>query len=313
MTLHGWTKDMDAKKPSIVDRVKAAVRRVTSNGFVSFVMRVVAEFGDDNGTNLAAAVAFYAFISLVPLLLAAVGLAGLLLKSPALQDQLFSYLSSNIPGSEEVLQRNLQNVIEARGALGMVGVLGFLWTGSSLMAAVGQAVNISWNIRREIQFYWKKLRDIGLTLGLGSLFILSLGASALLAVGPMADIPFLGSFLGRAGAIGVALALSFVIFLVLFKVMPNTKTNWRHIWFGAFVTAVLFEAGRTVTFLYLTKFSSYEALYGSLASVIILLLWLYYSAVILVLGAELTSEYSRMRRGVGRGTHSHSIAKPANA
>lgn len=293
--------------------VKSTSQRVTGNGLVKFITRVVAEFGEDKGTNLAAAVAFYAFISLFPLLLAAIGLAGLFLKSPELQERLFSYLSSNIPGSQGVLQENIRNVIEARGTLGIIGVAGFLWTGSSLMAAAGQAVNLSWNINKEIQFYWKKLRDIGLTLGLGILFILSLGASAFLAVGPMLDIPFLGSFLARAGAAAVALLLSFVIFLVLFKVMPNTKTNWRHIWFGAFVTAVLFEAGRTVTFLYLTRFTNYEAVYGSLASVVSLLLWLYYSAVILVLGAELTSEYSRMRRGVGRGTHSHSIAKPAKA
>ena len=101
--------------------------------------------------------------------------------------------------------------------------------------------------------------------------------------------------------------LSFIanlaIFLTLYKVLPNTKTHWRYIWPGALLAALLFEGGKYLFVFYLENFATFSAVYGSIGSVIALLLWAYVSAFILILGAELSSEYGRMLQGIGRGRH----------
>ena len=99
--------------------------------------------------------------------------------------------------------------------------------------------------------------------------------------------------------------LSFVfnlaIFLSLYKILPNTRTHWRYIWPGALVAALLFEGSKFLFVLYLDNFATFNAVYGSIGSVIALLLWAYVSAFILILGAEMSSEFGRMIRGIDRG------------
>ena len=95
------------------------------------------------------------------------------------------------------------------------------------------------------------------------------------------------------------------LFLMLYKYLPNTKTYWRHIWPGALVAAILFEISKNVFIYYVNTFATFENVYGSLAPVVALLLWSYLSSLILILGAELSSEYGRLREGVERGTLIH--------
>ena len=105
---------------------------------------------------------------------------------------------------------------------------------------------------------------------------------------------------------GTALLLTIIIFLLIYKLMPNTKTHWRYIWPGAVVAGVLFELAKYFFIFYLERFTSFENVYGGLAPVIVMLLWTYLSSLILILGAELSSEYGRLRRGVDRGVLIHS-------
>jgi len=92
---------------------------------------------------------------------------------------------------------------------------------------------------------------------------------------------------------------------VIYKFMPNTKTYWRYVWPGAIVGALLFEAAKSMFILYVESFSNFENVYGSLAPVIALLVWVYVSSFILILGAELSSEYGRLKNEVERGTLLH--------
>ncbi len=284
--------------------------RILEIGLVKFLTRVFKEFGYDDGGTMAAGAAYYVFLSIFPLILLLIAIAGLFLPSQAVQEQLFSFFRSNIPGSEDVIQSNIQNIIRARGTLGTVGILGALWAGSGAVAAAARAINRAWDITTEMEFYLKKIRDIGLTLGLGILFILSLSAGAIFTLDFIRELPALGSVAVFIGSRVIAFLLSYAVFLILFKVVPNTRTYWRYTWFPALITAILFEIGRFLTFYYLTNLTDYEQVYGSVASVIVLLAWIYYSSIIVVLGAELTSEYGRMRRGISRGFPSHSVARP---
>ena len=283
---------------------------ILENGLVKFLIRVFLEFGADDGSTMAAGISYYVFLAAFPLILALIGLFGFFLPSASLQEQLFAFFRNNIPGAVDVLQNNIEQVINLRGTLGIVGIIGLLWSGSGAMGAISHAINRSWDIDKELQFYLNIPRNIGLTIGIGILFFLSLGSSIIFNFVPVQDIPIIGATLLQIGIRIISFFLAWAVFLILFKIVPNTRTYWRHIWFGALVTAALFEVGRTLAFFYLNHFSNYQMVYGSIASVILLLVWIYYSAIIFIIGAELTSEYGRLRRGISRGVHSHSIARP---
>ncbi len=290
-----------------MNKVKARIIKI---GFVRFMMRVMKEMKEDHGTNLAAAVAYYVFLSIFPLLLGLIGLFGLFLPSQGVQDQILNYIGNNLPGSQDVIENNIRSIVAVRGTLGIIGILGLLWAGSGIMSAVGHAINRAWDIPYELPFYLKKPRDIGLTIGLGILITLSLGASAILTFVPVESIPLVGSYFAQLLLRVGAFALAFIIFLILFKVIPNTHTYWRNIWPGALLTAFLFQIGRAILFYYINNFGNYQEVYGLIGSVIAILVWIYYSAILVILGAELTSEYSRLRRGIRRGIYSHGLAKP---
>ena len=96
-------------------------------------------------------------------------------------------------------------------------------------------------------------------------------------------------------------ALTAGMFLLVYKFMPNTNTYWRYVWPGAMVTAVLFELAKSLFVFYLSRFTNFENVYGALTPVIVLSLWTYLSGLILIFGAEFSSEYERIRRGRDRG------------
>ena len=165
------------------------------------------------------------------------------------------------------------------------------------------AVNRAWHIPRERPFYVAKPRQLVLAIAVATLFLLS--ALTTLAIEVLADpsrdlgIPgqnfFRGMGVGEPALWVVPWAASFSIFILLYRFAPDCKTYWRYVWTGAVVAAVLFEIGKGLFVWYLENVARYTQVYGSVASVIVLLTWIYLSSMILILGAEVSSEYSRAR------------------
>lgn len=265
-----------------------------SIGFVSFIVRVLNQMSNNNGSNMAAAIAYYGFLSLFPLLLGMFGLLGMFLSSQTIQQQIMSFVQENLPSASDVIVSNIQGVMQYRGTLGIIGIIGLIWVASGVMSALDNAINRAWDVPRTLHFYIRKPRDLGLTLGVGLLFLFSIGASYVFSVVRLDNLPGAGAFLVQASARLVAFILVFLVFLILFKLMPNTRTYWRYIWQGAFFTAVLFEIGRSLFVYYINNFTNYLLVYGSIASVVAALVWIYYSAFVVILGAQLTAEYCRI-------------------
>ncbi len=150
-----------------------------------------------------------------------------------------------------------------------------------------------------------------MAIGVGVLFALSVGVTSFLQWATTIEIAnqTVAELLGGE-VVAVILKLpaffiSFAIFLVIYKYLPNTKTYWRDIWLGAIIAAALFETGKNLFLWYLENFAQYDQVYGNVASVIVLMMWTYITAFILILGAEFASEYARMKRGVRRGRLIH--------
>lgn len=287
-----------------IRRLKAKQQRVSERLLnipaVQLAVRTIQELGADDASHMAAGIAYYGIFSLFPLLLGLIALLGLFLPSETVQERLFDFLRENLPGGVDLLEENITGIIDLRGVLAVLSLIGLFWGGSAVFGAVSRAVNRAWDIHQDRPFVKRKLRDLSMAMGVGVLFLLSLGGTALFALLSGLDIPVLSAAV-NFGARFLAFFFSLAIFLVIYKFIPNTKTFWRYIWPGALLAAVLFEIAKGLFVYYLSHFARYESIYGSVGAIIVLLLWIYVSAFILILGAELSAEYGRLREGVKRG------------
>ncbi|MDA1347533.1 MAG: YihY/virulence factor BrkB family protein [Chloroflexi bacterium] len=303
-----------------IRRVESAIRRRTDaiweplrhRFLVVLVVRTVQEMSDDDATHMAAGVAYYALFSLFPLLLGLVALFNLLPASEVRQAQLTDFAAEYLPGSEDLLDRN----IEVGGALGVIAIFGLHWSGTAIFGAVTKVVNRAWDVHKDRPIFISKPRHLAMALVVGLISLTSLAAATFVrAAGEFArsDLPapdFLVELGGQVLLQTGSFALTLIGFLLIYKLMPNTKTYWRYVWPGALVAAVLFEIGKAAFLLYLERFASFQDVYEAVGDVIVLLLWVYVSSLILIVGAELSSEYGRLREGVGRGVLLRRRARP---
>ena len=168
-----------------------------------------------------------------------------------------------------------------------------------MFSAISLAINRAWDIRMSRPFIIRKASELGMALSLGILFVLSLGASTIISIlNGSLNLTTTDFTIVNLSSRFVAFLLMLAVFLLLYKFIPNVKTYWRYVWPGALLAAILFEIARSLFIFYLEHLANYELIYGSITSIIALLVWIYYSALILILGAEFTFQYSHMRNSV---------------
>ena len=294
-------------------RAKVVERRLTRIFVIDLLFRTVKEMSDDDATHMAAGVAYYALFSLFPLLLGLIAVFSYFIdSSPGESNDLAAegvttFVSEYLPGSETFVAENLEILLNLRGAATVVAVLGMFWSASAVFGALNRAVNRAWDVHQDRPFYLSKTRQLLMAVGVACLFLLSFGAATLVrAAGLLGDLdaPQVSFMVNRIGTV-VLQATSFMLvlsaFLLIYKFTPNTTTYWRYIWPGAFAAALLFEVTKNLFIIYLNSFASFDDTYGPLAPVIVLLLWTYVSSLIIIGGAELSSEYGRLKLGISRG------------
>ena len=288
-------------------RFEPIYKRWLAKPVVNLIVRIVNQVGNTNATALAGNVAYNVILSLFPILLGLLAILGYFLPSATLQSQLIQFFQANMPGSVDILQANFTHIINARATLGFLGILGMLWTGISIIGTLDDAVNRAWGITTFRPFWIAKPLELGLAIGGGLLMLISIGASFFLSFVSRLPPPFTDFFIRTAGYI-LAFLLILVILLVMYKLFPNKKTTWREVFPGAILCAVLFEIARQLFFLYAGNLAQYNIIYGTLATVILFLIWIYYVAFIMILGAIFSSELQRLRKELHDGTYT--VVKP---
>ena len=300
-----FTKNRDFLRARI--RIRRWGRKLDSIPIFHLIYRTIQEMSADDATHMAAGVAYYAVLSLFPLTIGLISLLGLILDSEALESELFNFFQSYLPGAKSLLSANINAEGNIRGVLGVVSFLGLFWSASLLFGAISRVVNRAWDIHEDRPFYIDKVRHILMAFSVAPMFLMSVGTTASLQILGTHDVPLIGrvDFLDNNVINIITRPLPFLftlaIFLMIYKFTPNTRTHWRYVWPGALLGAILFEVSKSVFVLYLENFADYERVYGSLASLIVLLAWTYVSGLILIAGAEFSSEYERMKLGVERG------------
>ena len=273
-------------------RLKADLAGATA---IRFILALAQKIGRDDVSNMAASIAYFAILSLFPLILSMLAIFGLFLPSESVQQHLINFFSQSLPGSASILQNNIPDIIRFRSTFGIIGILGLIWSGSGVFSAITHSINRAWDIKFEHPFYIKKPKEIGMVLGTGALFLLSFITSAFFSVLGSLRLPVTGALVTILTAVA-ALIFSLMIFLIVHKVSPIIWVSWRHVWPGAILSTVFFEIAKSGFVFYLNHFNHYDKIYGSIASVIMLLVWIYLSAYILLLGAEFSSLLFRVKR-----------------
>lgn len=257
---------------------------------LGLLVQAVREASQDHAKDLAAAIAFWAFFSVFPLLIGILSLAGYFLQSSELQARIYEVMTDVLPGSASLVRDNLEAVVQHRGTMSWVGIGGLLWTASKGFGAITRAVNRALGAKRTHHFLLSKVRYFFMAVAVSVLMITSIAITLAL------EIVLEPSFLTRFGLEAVEVSrlkswllsflLIFLTFALIYKLAPYVEVRWRQVLPGALLAAALFELVKTAFMLYLDRVADFEAVYGSLSSIIVLLLWLYLSALILVYGAE---------------------------
>ena len=288
-------KSIAGVKDRWMGRAYALQRRLLRVAWIRFLYRVFVEMGHDRADDAAAAISYYAVLSLFPLFLGVIVLLGAFLPGEQVASRIHDSLSRFLPGvTSETISQNIHAVAQFSGALGALSILGLFWSGSQIFGAIGRFMNQAWGIAVYRPFVVRKARDLLLALGTSVLLLASFAATTLSLI--LRDLPHLASLAGRLAAY----SLVFFVFLFSYKFGPNTRVYWRDLWPGTLVASLAFEIFRSLFLVYLSTFANFEAVYGSVASLIVLLVWIYVSALILMFGAEFVSEWARMKRGKKR-------------
>jgi len=256
---------------------------------------------------MAAAISYYALLSLFPLLIFLVSVLGIFLRNSSLQEDLVSQVLDILPltqdkGANEVTQA-VQAVAGVSVPLTIVGLLGLAWSASAMFGAMRTSLSVAWGSGRRRSLLRQKLVDFAMMAGFGAFFLLSIGATALLRASQEASSDLLGPLSGSSfffwrafSFVGPAL-LSLGAFAALYRYVPSAPVKMSGVWAGAATATVLFELAKNGFSFYLANFSRYDLVYGSLGAVVTFLVGLYLSTSVLLLGAEVAAEYPKVASG----------------
>ena len=279
-----------------IEPVKRAVDRVKRITVVSKVLEINSRFGQDGGGYLAAAITYYAFLSIFPLLLLGASVAGYVLAGdPQAQADVARKLAGSIPGLGTLLGDNVRAIVDARGSTGVVGILGALWSGTALARAASFSLARVNRTKDPGNYFAEQAWAIGTTIGLGALAVattvLSTAIPALDVAGP-AKVGLV------AAGLVVSLALDMILFVVAYKVLhrgPSGPVNL--IWRGAVLPAAGWTTLKFMGSWYAQRaVNGSTAVFGAFASVVGILVVLYLVSRLFVFGAEINAVLDEKER-----------------
>ncbi|MFN2456614.1 MAG: YihY/virulence factor BrkB family protein [Chitinophagaceae bacterium] len=259
-------------------------------------------FVDDNAFKLSASLSYYTIFALCPLLIIIISLAGVVWGKEAVQGRIYGQINELV-GSEAALQiqaiiSNIQNT--QTGTVGaIIGTIILIIGATGVFTEMQDSINFIWSVKSKpkrgwLKFLSNRLLSFSLVVGMGFILLVSLIINALLTL--LSDkllkfFPHYTIYLFNTINSAIILIVITGLFAVIFKILPDAVISWKDAMIGAILTATLFLLGKSLIEYYLGKLNL-GVTYGTAASIIIILSWVYYSALILYYGAEFTKMYA---------------------
>lgn len=273
------------------------------NKYVSFAKEIFSEFSSDNATKLSASLSYYTIFSLAPMLVVIISVASIFYGREAIQGEIYGQINWLIgKDAARQIEELIKNasLSQKSGIAAIVGTVTLLLGATGVFAEIQDSINFIWSLKAKpksgiLKYFINRLLSFSLILSLGFLLIVSLMVNTLLDIFSQRlqlffeDITVYFFFIIN---LLIVLSVITILFAIIFKVLPDGKIAWKDALLGAGVTATFFMVGKFLIGYYLGQ-SAVLTTFGAAGSVVIILLWVYYSSTILFLGAEFTKVYTR--------------------
>lgn len=269
--------------------------------------RGVGELYDSEGLTHAASIAYYALLSLFPILLLAIFMLGDLTSDSADRDAVVRFVFRYFPRQFSFISGQLEAFQSTPVSFGFWGVVVLIWGALGVFNAVSSAVNHAWAVEKRRSFLKHRLISFLMMVSAGGVLVLGLVIASLVRIAEtrlreeVVQSPWLVNLSGVfASYLATALLIGCVA--LVFKYIPNTKVRFRDVWPGAILVGVLWRIALSLFSWYAADLATWNVIHGSIAAVVVFLLWIYVSAVILIYGVEMTASYARLQEASVRHT-----------
>lgn len=291
----------------MIERLRARLETVYGHldrrlgGVPSLLVRTALAFVRDDGPLVARSIAYYALFTIFPAVLAFIVVSSWVLESEEVQESVAMAISRTMPISADVVAVNIEHLIEARETVGLLALIGLLWSASGVFSALYRGVNRAWGIPKSQLMLSDKVYGLVMMFTVGAFLLLAIAIGPLLGLAGawrpsllrlMPGIDAMVSWL--SGLVPPLLSVS--AFILMYRTMPRTQVKLRDVWLGGLVAGLIWVAGNRIFGWYVGNISMVSVIYGSVGAIIAFLLWCYLSAQILLLGATFTAEFSRWRK-----------------
>jgi membrane protein len=293
-------------KNSLKTKVRARYRRANhwSQGLLGIVVDAVRSFHYARAAEGAASIAYYSLFSLFPLLFFLVAIGSSILKDQQVQQQILAFVTDALPTAKDLVQKNMEHMLEIRGTVGLVGTIGLAWSATAVFNALAHNINRAWRHADNHNFLKGRLMAlviagsfIGLLMVLSLFLITIFNLLAQLSIPLLGDVSLFTTWLARLLTQIVPWLLMYLVFLLLYWWIPNTKVRWSEAHWGALVAAFGWEINRASFIWYLNSgLAKYQLIYGSLGALVALILWIYLSSLIALFGAHLSASIAHHTR-----------------
>jgi len=280
------SKKARRKKPSRLARRWQRTRQVLGDSLVNFL--------NEDSLMISASIAYHSLLCIFPFLLLLIGLSGLYIKQLELAGRLAVVLDRALPMKPDFILQNLQSISRSYGPISILSILLLLWSSSGIFMPLEKALNRAWDIEAERSWWRKRVLALEMAVILGFLILIS---SGLVGVNvyihnwmrqrvlhlPAALIELSYHLL----IVAITFGMTFVMFVLLFERLPNARLRFRQVLPSALVTAVFWEAARSLFTLLLPRFN-YRHVYGPIALFVALMTWAYVSSAVVLFGAQVS-------------------------
>lgn len=277
-----------------VDRLTAGVLGIAVEAMRSFIA--------SRAVVSAAAISYYTLFSLFPLLLLLITLTTSILKQPKVVGQIMRYTAEALPASQDLVRQNIELALDLRGPVGVLASVGLLWAGTTVFVLLADNISLAWHTAKPRNFIQGRLIGFLIVALLTGFLIFSLLTATLFSLLPQWDLnaPLWGgislyeTFSWQIASRLVPWFFIFMMFLSLYRWIPNTKVEWTEAFWGALIATTAWEIAKSGFTWYLSSgLVKYQLVYGSLGTVVAFMLWIYLSALIILFGAHVSSAVSK--------------------
>ena len=263
---------------------------------IKLLIQSVKDFVNDNSPQWAAAIAYYSMLSIFPLLLAATAIAAYFVDPQWAIQQGTQLLGRFLPGSVNFVRQVIENIVQTRGQVGIVSILLLIWSGSRVFGVITKALNIAYDVSEPYGFLKRTLIELMMTLTLGILFLVALGSRTVLSfIDGLVPLPALQQGVAyQLLAYAIPAALLLVSLYLIYRYVPRRRITKGAAFAGAVLFTLLFLVAQPLFTGYINTFAHYNLVYGPLAIVVTLILWIWISSNLLLLGGEFASHIEDM-------------------